>query len=339
MHHSSPSVVPPAFLAPLPPRDTLLVAGADALKFIDGFQTAAVSGLASGAGTEAFFTDGRGHVIALANILRLGDVEESGARLWIDLPAGMAGRLRDHVEHYHIREDVEFRDVSADRAGLLIGGPDAAAWLAAGAGAGPRPSFTPPERPLDHAAVRLGDVAVRLMRSDWFAVGGFHVFCNATDRPHLEGRLHAAGLPRVDESVLREHRIRAANPEPADIPEKALPQELGRGAGAISFTKGCYLGQETVARLDALGHVNRRLVPVAIAGAPPELPATIVQMPAGDVVGTVTSVCRATGSGDALGLALVHVKALPPAAAPEATWAVAGRPARPLVAPLSEASA
>jgi folate-binding protein YgfZ len=53
---------------------------------------------------------------------------------------------------------------------------------------------------------------------------------------------------------------------PWDITEKNLPQEVGRDSSAISFSKGCYLGQETVARLDALGHVNRRLCGVRCDG-------------------------------------------------------------------------
>jgi folate-binding protein YgfZ len=328
------------FWAILPSRDTLFVTGRDAVRFIDNFQTAKVATLAPQTGSEAFFTDGRGQVIVLANIFRPGSVEDSGNvdGLWIDLPTGMAGRLRDHLEHYHIREDVEFRDASADRAGLLIGGPGAAAWLAAGAGAGPRLSITPPPERLGHHPARLGGIPVYVVHDDWFGSGCFHVITAAADRPRLIAWLTAQGLPEVEAARLEEWRILAANPDPVDIPDKTLPQELGRDARAISFTKGCYLGQETVARLDALGHVNRRLVTLAIDGSPPATPAAVMQtsssIPGGGVpVGTITSACHSARLGCTAGLALVQVKALTAAAgttAPDAgpPFSVEGRGAR-----------
>jgi hypothetical protein len=102
--------------------------------------------------------------------------------------------------------------------------------------------------------------------------------------------------------------------------EKALPQELGRDARAISFTKGCYLGQETVARLDALGHVNRRLVAVAVDGALP--PASDV-LADGTSMGTLTSTCHSPRLGCSLGLGILSTKA-----ATAAALTVAGQPAR-----------
>jgi len=338
---AQPASAGTVFWAILPPRDTLFVTGRDAVRFIDNFQTAKVATLAPQTGTEAFFTDGRGQVIALANIFRPGSVEGGTGNvdgLWIDLPPGLAGRLRDHLEHYHIREDVEFRDASADRAGLLIGGPGAAAWLAAGAGASPRLSITPPPGRLGHHPARLGGIAVHVAHNDWFGSGGFHLITAAADRPRLIAWLTDQGLPEVEAARLEEWRILAANPDPADIPDKTLPQELGRDARAISFTKGCYLGQETVARLDALGHVNRRLVTLAIDGSPPATPAAVMQttgsIPGGGApVGTITSACHSARLGCTVGLALVQVKALTAAAGttvPDAgpPFSVEGRGAR-----------
>lgn len=318
------------FWAVPPPRDTLVVTGRDAVRFIDSFQTAAVARLAPQTGSEAFFTDGRGQIIALANIFRPGNVLGAGNAdgAWIDLPTGMARRLHDHLEHYHIREDVEFHDASADRAGLLIGGPGAAAWLAAGAGAGPRLSVippsgrlgTPPSGRLGHHPASLGGIPVHVVHDDWFGPGSFHLILATADRPRLMAWLTAEGLRQVEPALLEERRILATNPDPVDIPDKTLPQELGRDARAISFTKGCYLGQETVARLDALGHVNRRLVTLLINGTPPVLPMAVMQTAGGwpeggAPVGTLTSACHSARLGGTVGLALVQVKALTASAA------------------------
>jgi len=372
---------PPAevFWAEPPARDVVLVRGGDAVRFLDGFQTAAVATLAENHGTETFFTDGRGHVLVLANLYRPACVDTSSspaqaeqavsactpsgvaAVAWLDVPAGTAARLVEHLEHYHIREDVEFMHVAADVASaVFVGGPGTAAWLTGSAPSGsassgstpsgstpsgstpsgstPSGSESPrfvgslPLEPLALGAGSLGGVPVRIVRSHRFAGSdtrgsdtrgsGFEVFAAAADLPRLVAWLSASGLPRVEPAMLEELRILARYPEPHDIPPKTLPQELDRPA-AISFTKGCYLGQETVARLDALGHVNRRLVVVAVDGAPPEPPAAVLgadETP----VGTITSACPSTRLGCSIGLALVHVKAL----APGATTSVAGRPAR-----------
>lgn len=279
----------------LPARSCLLVRGRDALTFVDHFTTAAVSKLEAGGACEAFFTDARGWVIALATILRTDD------GLWIDAGAGLAARLREHLEHYHIREDVEFQDASADRAGFLVAGPQATAWLAAHA------EGNPPTRPLAHARLKLGGLASDVARLPWCGPDGCFVVVAAEAADRLAGWFATAGLPRGDAANADAVRIEAGWPEAGDIPEKALPQELGRDAQAISFTKGCYLGQETVARIDALGHVNRRLVGLTTTGA--VAPGTVVGA-AGEAVATVTSACLSPRLGAGLALAVVPLKAV-----------------------------
>src|SRR5438046_8506879 len=90
-----------------------------------------------------------------------------------------------------------------------------------------------------------------------------------------------------------------------DITDKNLPQEIDRDRLAISFTKGCYLGQETVARIDALGHVNRLLRGIKfLTSAIPER-GTELQS-GGKVVGHVTSSCWSPGIGAPLALGFLR---------------------------------
>jgi folate-binding protein YgfZ len=90
-----------------------------------------------------------------------------------------------------------------------------------------------------------------------------------------------------------------------DISEENLPQEVNRNQQAISFTKGCYLGQETVARIDALGHVNRMLCGVAFSGN--EMPDAGLQLNSGDkVAGQVTSAAWSPKLGHPLALAYLR---------------------------------
>ncbi|MFM8985646.1 MAG: NUDIX domain-containing protein [Planctomycetia bacterium] len=278
----------------LPARSCLLVRGRDAAAFVDHFTTAAVTRVEPGGGCEAFFPDARGWVIALAAILRHAD------ELWIDAAAGIAPRLRDHLEHYHIRENVEFIDASADRAGFLVAGAAAPDWLAAHA------NGALPQRPLDHCRVQLAGMEAEIARLPWCGPDGFFVSVAAADGRGLEAWLAASGLPRLDPAAVDALRIEAGWPAAADSPEKALPQEFGRDATAISFTKGCYLGQETVARIDALGHVNRRLVGLATDHAV----APGAEVRCGDEpVAVATSACVSPRLATGLALALVPSKA------------------------------
>jgi len=302
------------------PRATVIARGPDAVRFIDGFTTAAVARLSVGEGVEGFFTDARGWVLALARILRSDD------GVWIDAEGGLAARLHAHLEHYHIRERLELVDASAERAAIVVVGPAAETWLAT------RLATRLPERLLDHRHGQLGGIPVVLVRIDWYGPDGFLVQSAAGDRDRLIAWFGSEGLPHAAPRAFEAARIEAGSPEPADIPEKTLPQELGRDARAISFDKGCYLGQETVARIDAVGHVNRRLVAVAFDG-PPDQDGTVEVRSGGEVVGRLTSTCFSPTLRRCLGIGLVHVKALDAARALE----VLRRPAAVVTTPVTAA--
>jgi folate-binding protein YgfZ len=228
----------------------------------------------------------------------------------------VAATLRDHLEHYHIREDVVLVDASHDDRCVAVVGPGAARWLA------DRLGSDVPTRPLHHRAVRCGRTVAVVVAVDWFGAGGFLVRVPANDLSALHDWLAAEGLPRADAAALDALRIEHRFPRAQDIPEKTLPQELDRTARAISFTKGCYLGQETVARIDALGHVNRTLVLVAVEGDDVPRPGTVVSC-GGEDVGTLTSSCASPRLG-VCGLAIVHRRGLEPGA----TLTVANHAAR-----------
>jgi folate-binding protein YgfZ len=101
-----------------------------------------------------------------------------------------------------------------------------------------------------------------------------------------------------------------------DFDENNLPQEVGRDREAISFTKGCYLGQETVARIDALGHVNQKLVGVRFSGV--DIPAAGIElMKDGIQVGRVASAAYSPQLEAPLALAMVRREANAPGTALE----------------------
>jgi folate-binding protein YgfZ len=315
------SAAPAAWWAAVPARSALLVDGADAVRFLDNFTTASLAPLAVGGGTEGFFADGRGQVIAVAALMRTPD------GIWIDAAPGIAPRLHEHLEHYHIREAVSFRDASAERAAFLLHGRDAMAWLERQTG------VSLPPNTLAHGGATLGDIPITLLAADWYGPGGCLVIVAVGDADRMAAWLGATDIPQRSLADVEAARIDAGSPEPHDIPPKTLPQELGRDGRAICFTKGCYLGQETVARLDALGHVNRRLVGVVTADAtPPDVHADV--MLDGVAAGTVTSACLSPTLGAGLGLAIVHVRALAAGASPT----LAGAPVRLVPLPVRAAT-
>lgn len=320
-HATNPPATPSApavWWAAIPARSALLVEGGDAVRFLDNFTTASLAPLAVGGGTEGFFADSRGQVLAVATLLR------TPAGIWIDAAPGIAGRLHEHLEHYHIREAVSFHDASAERAAFLLHGGDAAAWLGGEAG------VALASNAITHHTAALDGIPVELVTTDWYGAGSCLVITAAADADRMAAWLTATGLPRCSNADVDAARIDAGSPEPHDIPPKTLPQELGRDARAICFTKGCYLGQETVARLDALGHVNRRLVGIATDAAVPPAVHAQVMLDAVEV-GMITSACLSPTLGAGLGLAIVHVRALAAGAMPT----VAGAPVRLVPLPAS----
>ena len=166
----------------------LEASGAEAVRFVDNFVTASVSALPIGGGSEAFFPDARGQVLALATILRT----ETG--LLMATPPGLAATLRDHLEHYHIREAVELRDISADAAAFLVAGPQAAVAVERLCGS------APPAEPLAHQTVDLGGMVARIVRVAGQGADGYWILAASTAAAAVAGLLNAAAVPRVDDA-------------------------------------------------------------------------------------------------------------------------------------------
>jgi folate-binding protein YgfZ len=271
--------------------------GPDAVRFVDNFATAAISMLEVGQGTETFFADARGQVLALATVLR------TATGLVIVAAPGVGPLLRDHLERYHIRESLTLADASADVATFLLTGTAAAARLAE-LGCGELP-----QADAAHAEHMLTGIPVRIIRVTGRGADGFWLQSAAGLGDQLATALTAAHLPQTEADELEAARIEAGFPLPADIVERTLPQELGRDARAISLNKGCYLGQETVARLDAMGHVNRRLAVVALErDHPPDLPARVLMDD--QPVGLLTSAAYSHRLGCTVGLAIIQTRGL-----------------------------
>jgi tRNA-modifying protein YgfZ len=286
-----------AALFDLSDRTQIELSGADRVRFLHSFCTNDVKRLSPGQGCEAFVTNVKGKVIGHVWI----DALDSS--LWLDADAGSAERLLPHLERYVINEDVAFADRSAGTAELIAVGPEAAGRLARlGIEVGDLDN-------LGHRAGQIAGGSVRVRRFDVGPHRGYAIFAERNRLAACWQRLVEAGLRAAASEVWTALRIEAGLPLfGVDISDDNLAQEVGRTKTAISFTKGCYLGQEPIARLDALGHVNRELRSLWLAGGSvPAAGSRIFADGAGSaVVGTVTSSAYSFATNTPLAMALLR---------------------------------
>jgi folate-binding protein YgfZ len=261
-------------------RDVVRVAGPDAVAYLQGQISQDIDALAIGSSARSFVLQPTGKVDAWARATRIAADE-----VVLDVDGGHGDALAARLRRFLLRTKA---DVDAlDWRAVAIRGPRAAEAIPAGAG--------------DDALVTP---------AGWPGVDGVDLLGPAVDPP--------PGVPKVDASAYESLRIRSGVPRMgAELTGATIPAETGRWVvdASVSFTKGCFTGQELVARIDSRGgHVPRHLRGlVADAGELPPVGAPVVVD--GAEVGRVTSAAPAPGTGRALALAYVGRAVTPPAAA------------------------
>lgn len=276
-------------------RVQLQVIGPDAKSFLQSFCTNNVASLMAGCGCEAFVTNVKGKILNHAALF----VTE--ADVWLELGPCDENALVAHFDRYVIREKVEFLSRTMDLGELLLAGPEAARLVAQVLG------LTEPMEQWQHGVGILGSEPVVVRRSDLVAQPAYLLSAIRPLLPRLWDSLTQAGAVAAGAEVFHACRIQARYPlYGVDLTADNLAQEAGRTDTAISFTKGCYLGQEPIARLDALGHVNRLLCRLQVDSESPPEPGAQVLGDTGEAVGAITSAARWVGSPHCVALALLR---------------------------------
>jgi tRNA-modifying protein YgfZ len=233
-------------------RDLVTVTGPDAFSFLQSLVSQDVDGLDDGAVVSSLLLTPKGKVQSSFRVVRVGD------DAWLDVEAGFGDELRAALERFKLRVKVEIAGPAAPwgmvaiRDDTLIDVDDA-----------PAGSHVLPVG----WSTTIG-VDVIGPRAELTELGSRGLSADAYERARIE-----AGIPRLG----------------VDLDESTIPQEAWLDRDAVSFTKGCYLGQELVARIDSRGHVNRVLRGIRSADPEAQLAREAEIEVDGKVVGQVTS--------------------------------------------------
>jgi folate-binding protein YgfZ len=232
-------------------RGKLALTGSGAVEFLNGQVTNELATLHQGEGAYAAFLTHKGKMLGDMRILAPG--EEPGAapgELLLDTERSSLQALFDMISRFRVGFDVELHKRTLETGLLSLVGPGSGEVAGAAGRVGPGPT--------EHAnvPVTLGGVAALAVRTDV----GIDLFCAAADTAALAAELRTRGAVDVSEKAAECLRVERGRPRyGVDLDDSVIPQEAGLNERAVSFTKGCYVGQETVARLHWRGKPNRHL--------------------------------------------------------------------------------
>jgi folate-binding protein YgfZ len=262
-------------------RGKLALTGSEAKDFLHGQVTNDILALEPGHGCYAAFLTHKGKMLGDMRVFDLGD------ELLLDCERVALQELFNMIRRYKLGRDVELHKRTLEMGLFSVIGPDAPALAG--------------EAEHDNARVGLGGAEVVAVRTDV----GVDVFFWAGDRDAVRAALDLPDGTEADAEIVRVERGRPRYG--VDLDDSVIPQEAGLNERAVSFTKGCYVGQETVARLYYRGKPNRRLLGLRLSEPVP----SGTEFRLGEkVVGKVGSVVVSPDHGP-IALALVRREANP----------------------------
>ena len=301
----------------LPDRALITVAGPLRQKFLQNLLSNDVQSRAAGQGARAALMDVKGHLVAFLRVLVGGD------EIVLEVAGGQADAVEKLLVHYRVAAPVRFARPEAAVIGIV--GPRAADVLRDAGAQAPGPE------PESHLMTDLAGARVRVARAGDLPAGGFVLHLPPGSRAAVLAALSAAGAAAIDPAVVDVLRIEDGRPwYGPDVSVENLLHETGLVKELHSPTKGCYVGQEVIARLEARGgNVNKLLRGLRLA-APCAAGDRIEAL--GKEVGRVTSAGVSPRLG-AVAMGYLHRSAAEPGAAVE----VAGIAATVARLPLGEA--
>lgn len=263
------------------------ITGQDRLRWLNGMVTNAVQALPEGEGNYSFLLNAQGKIQGDCMIYRrAGD-------LWLDTTRDQLPVLQHHLERYIIMDDVELEDVSGNWTTLSLAGPRAPQILEALGIALPGSAASNGNARMSEA--RIAGIEILVIQGHSVLVPHFELWvAPAAVLPVWQALKDAGATPA---GLLAAEALRVLEGIPLygiDLSERDLPQETSQ-ARALSFSKGCYIGQEIVERIRSRGKVHRRLRQFLLRGS---VPATPFDLRTSErVVGRITSTASLPKSG------------------------------------------
>jgi len=262
--------------------------------------------LSSGTGLYAVFTTDKAKMLADARIYCLPDT------LFIDLEPEVTGKIYKHLDKYTLASDVTIENLTETHGLLSVYGPAAPEIMSQ--------FIAPASLPTNEYAIitlSLDGTLIFVTRNEITGEAGYDLYLPIDKLASTWNRLMQIGGPHglqpIGLEALNSLRIEAGIPKYGiDMDESNFPMEAGLEAKAISYTKGCYIGQETIARADAQGHMNKRLMGLELSGESVPMKGQSIQaLPEsegaeGRVVGTVTSAVKSPTLGKVIAMGYLH---------------------------------
>ena len=250
-----------AAIGSISPRAQIAVAGEDRAIYLQGLLTNDIQSLAPGTGCYAAWLTPQGRMLTDMHVL------QSSGMILMDVPADLAAATLARLDQFLFAEDVRLESMAEAMTSVWLHGPQAAAVIQQSVtGISGLADWTD----YQHGTATVGGDPVSIARIDQLGVPGYSVFlARATERPFVESAV-AAGARRVSPDAIHAARIEAGYPVfGVDMTEDTIPLEAGIEQRAISFTKGCFVGQEVVIRVlhRGGGRVARKLVGLKLGAA------------------------------------------------------------------------
>ena len=325
-------------LSDLSARGRLLVSGSEAVQFLNGLITNDMKTLAEHSWMPAAFPNVQGRLIASVRVMRLKNEEAKQVgtnkkatgkndcpTFLIDTEAATHAPVLKTIERFTLAGDFHVRDVTSESAMLSVQGSQAATLVSAVLGEAGGAitksqmnhiAWPSGEKPTDKSEnseegtdSETNDVVkgVTAIRASHTSENGFDLVVNAADAASLWNALQAAGARPVGDAALEIVRIEAGRPRfGVDMDDTNIVTEvLDELDGAVSYTKGCYVGQEIIARIKYRGHVAKKLSGIVFEQTVKVAAGATIQSADGKEVGRITSVTDSPRLGRTAALAFL----------------------------------
>ncbi len=277
-------------------RGVVEATGADRLDLINRMSTNAIATLQPGDESTTILTSEKGRII---DVLRLIVRNDS---VLIVLAGADVDRVCQWLDRYTIMDDFTVRDLSAERSVLAVHGDGARAAVAQTL------RIDPPDA--GHVAVGVcnGTEVIITREPRVSGMAGFLLILPPTSVDDVEANLRSAGVQSIDEATFQTLRVEAGQPEVGhELTGEFNPLEAGL-VQYVSFTKGCYIGQEVIARLDSYDKVQRHLLGLTLASDPAETDGAlrVIDPDSGRPIGEVTSLAYSPALDAPIALAMIR---------------------------------